>query len=67
VAGLPPKNSNVKNIAIKIQKKRMCIFEEGAGSVFFGTGYNGNTNQIRIADNIPITPPNLLGQARRIA
>ena len=52
---------------IKIQKKSLCSVDVGAGKVLLGNLYKGKTNQINMAVNIPITPPNLFGQARNIA
>jgi hypothetical protein len=66
-AGCPPKNIKIIKLAIKSQKKSLYNHEMFVGIEFGVTLKNGIINKIRIAANILITPPSLLGQARKMA
>jgi hypothetical protein len=66
-AGCPPKNIKIIKLAIKSQKSSLYNQEMLVGIEFGVILKNGSKNNISIAANILITPPSLLGQARKIA
>jgi hypothetical protein len=66
-AGCPPKNIKIIKFAIKSQKSSLYSHEMLVGIEFGVTLKKGTKNKIKIAANILITPPSLLGHARRIA
>jgi len=66
-AGCPPKNIKIMKLAIKSQKNNLYNHETLVGIEFGETLKNGSKNKIKIAANILITPPSLLGHARKIA
>jgi len=66
-AGWPPKNIKIIKFAIKSQKSNLYNHEMLVGIEFGVILKKGNRNNIKIAANILITPPSLLGHARKIA
>jgi hypothetical protein len=64
---LPPKNIRIKNVATKSQNNVLWKNDNGPQISYFPKLYSGKINKIKIADTIAITPPNLSGNARRIA
>lgn len=66
-AGCPPKNIKIKNVATNKQNVVIYKVDLTGGIVFIDNLKNGRINKTKIPDNIPITPPNLLGHALKIA
>jgi hypothetical protein len=66
-AGCPPRNISIIKFDTKNQKNIWYKREIVVGIDIGLTLKNGIINKIKIAANILTTPPNLFGQARKIA
>jgi len=64
---LPPKNIKSAKLKMKAQKRIFWVEEKEVWGLKWCVGAKGKKNKDKIAAPIKITPPNLLGHARKIA